>query len=73
MLGEYYATGWWVLYLNHRNHADVTREDDFDFLKRFKGYTYVAEGTCGDMEAMAKLLNCQGTNFYNYGGLTNVS
>ena len=60
----YKVAGWWVLYLNHMKHADVTPEDDFDFLRRFVGCTYVADGTCAEMEAMAKLLN---------GGLTNVS
>ena len=69
----YRVAGWWVMYLNHRKIADVAREDDFDFLRRFKGCTYVAEGRCEDMEALANLANGQGTNFFNYGGLTNVS
>ena len=68
----YRVAGWWVLYLDHRKVADVAREDDFHAFK-YKDWTYVADGRCEDMEAMANLLNCQGTNFFNYGGLTNVS
>ena len=69
----YRVAGWWVLYFNHRKIADVMEEKDFYELKRLKGWAYIADGTYEDMEAMAKLLNCQGTNFFNYGGLTNVS
>ena len=69
----YKVAGWWVLYIDPKKRADVTRENDFHEFKRLKGWTHVADGTCEDMEAMAKLLNCQGTNFFNYGGLTNVS
>ena len=69
----YRVAGWWVLYVDHKKRADVARENDFHEFKRLKGWTYIADGTYEDMEAMAKLLNCQGTNFFNYGGLTNVS
>ena len=69
----YKVAGWWVLYLDHKKYADVARENDFHVFKRLKGWTHDADGRCEDMEAMAKLLNCQGTNFFNYGGLTNVS
>ncbi len=48
-------------------------ERDFYELKRLKGWTYIADGTYEDMEALAKLANGIGTNFFNFGGLTNVS
>lgn len=53
----YRVAGWWVMYLDHRKRAQVAREDDFNECKRFKPWTYMADGTCAEMEAMAKLFN----------------
>jgi len=69
----YKVAGWFVLYFNHRRCVDVMEERDFHELKRLKGWTYIADGTYEDMEALAKLANGIGTNFFNHGGLTNVS
>lgn len=70
----YRVSGWWVLYLNRKtNRMGVERENDFHEYKRMGGWTYIADGRCEDMEALADLWNGRGTNFFNYGGLTNVS
>lgn len=59
----YKVSGWWVMYLDHRKRAQVAREGDF-FAFQYKGWVYMADGTCAEMEAMARLFN---------GELTNVS
>ena len=53
----------WVMYLNHRNRADIGLYEGFQEFK-YKGLTCIAEGTCAEMEVMARLFN---------GELTNVS
>lgn len=70
----YRVAGWWVLYLDRNTkRMGVERENDFHEYKRIGGWTHVADGRCEDMEALADLWNGRGTNFFNYGGLTNVS
>jgi len=52
----YRVAGWWVMYTDRRKRACVALEEDF-YTFKYKGWTYVADGRCEEMDAMARLFN----------------